>query len=143
MTTKPAFRYQAALRALLMRHEGYRPYPYLDTVGKITIGVGRNLSDRGLTEAEIEMLLTYDINLAMEDLSLYLPDWQDLPSEVQLALISLSFNLGRRRLFGFKKLKHALQNQDRITAAAELLDSKWARQVGKRAGHMAGLIRGD
>ena len=82
-----------ALRAMLIRHEGYRTHPYLDTVGKITIGVGRNLSDRGLSAAEIEMLLNTDIAIAMEDLSLYLPNWRALPAEMQLALISLSFNL--------------------------------------------------
>ena len=132
-----------ALRAMLIRHEGYRTHPYLDTVGKITIGVGRNLSDRGLSAAEIEFLLNTDIAIAMEDLSLYLPAWRGLPAEMQLALISLSLNLGRKRLFGFKRLKKALQEKDRLGAAAELLDSKWADQVGKRAVHMAALLRGD
>ena len=62
---------------------------------------------------------------------------------MQLTLITLSFNLGRKRLSGFKRLKKALQEKDRLGAAAELLDSKWADQVGKRAVHMAALLRGD
>ena len=66
-------------------------------MGKITIGVGRNLSDRGLSAAEIEMLLNTDIAIAMEDLSLYLPNWRALPAEMQLALISV-LQSGRKRL---------------------------------------------
>ena len=54
------------LRDLLERHEGRRAFPYLDTVGKLTIGVGRNLSDRGLSEDEIDLLLASDIAIAEE-----------------------------------------------------------------------------
>ena len=46
-----------ALHALLEGHEGRRAFPYRDSVGKLTIGVGRNLSDRGLSEGEIDQLL--------------------------------------------------------------------------------------
>ena len=60
----PALAKLAALLRLLTRHEGRRPFPYLDTAGKLTIGVGRNLTDRGLSSAEIDLLLANDIAAA-------------------------------------------------------------------------------
>ena len=40
-------------------------FPYLDTRGKTTIAIGRNLSDRGLADDEIEYLFATDLGIAL------------------------------------------------------------------------------
>ena len=81
-------------RQLIKSHEGVRMTPYIDTVGKCTIGVGRNLTDRGLTVEEVERLFETDFKLAKHILDIWLADWQSYPASVQMALLSMAFNLG-------------------------------------------------
>ena len=45
----------------------------------------------------------------------------------------MCFNLGYPRLSKFKNFLAAMQENDFETAAVEMMDSKWANQVGKRA----------
>ena len=125
---------------LISAHEGVRSHPYVDTVGKITIGVGRNLSDRGLSVKEVNLLFETDLSLAEDILDIWLPDWGDLSLKQQAALTLLAFNLGGPRLSKFVKLQQALIDRDFEKAGQEALQSKWARQVGSRATHIAAMI---
>lgn len=130
------------LRRWLIEHEGVRAFPYRDTVGKLTIGVGRNLDDNGLSDDEIHCLLENDIDTAMNELEKQ--DWYNLqPESVQLALINMCFNLGITRLLGFKKMIAALRDKNYLIAAEEALDSKWASQVKGRAVEVANMIRNE
>lgn len=128
-----------ALRQQLIHHEGLRLKPYTDTVGKLTIGVGRNLNDRGITEAEARYLLDNDINGAINDL-LALTWFPDLDPVRQRVFVDLCFNLGIVRLKGFVKMLDAASRKDWPTAAAELLNSKYAQQVGQRAQTLAAML---
>lgn len=128
------------LRAMLIRHEGLRLKPYADTVGKMTIGVGRNLTDDGITETEAYFLLDGDIVDHTRDAQL-LPMFAALDPVRQDVLVSLVFNLGLPRLKGFVKFLAALSDQNWEGAAGELLDSKWAAQVGNRSQELAAMIR--
>ena len=130
------------LRADLVRDEGMRLEPYRDSVGKLTIGVGRNLDDNGITEAEALILLDNDIGRASIDLERNIAFFGELPWPVRRALLNMNFNLGWPRLAGFKKMLAALEAGDFHNAADEALDSKWARQVFARAERIAELIRG-
>lgn len=132
----------AAITADLVRDEGLRLKPYTDTVGKLTIGVGRNLDDRGITEDEAMYLLRNDIMIAVDDLDRNVPWWRGLPDGPRRALVNMSLNLGWPRLSGFRNMLMALEAGDYDTAATEALDSKWARQVGDRAERLSTLIRG-
>lgn len=126
---------------ILKHDEGVMLKPYTDTVGKLTIGVGRNLTDNGLTEDEIDYLLNNDIDRCIHELSVKF-DWFLTEKEnVQIVLISMVFNLGMPRFLGFKKMIAAIENEDYKEAAAQMLDSKWARQVGKRANRLSELIQ--
>ena len=131
------------LREDLKRDEGVRNYPYTDTEGILTIGVGRNLEDRGLSDDEIDVLLTNDLKWVIHDLDRNLPWWRDMPSGKQRALANMAFNLGYPRLSGFRKMLAALEAGDWNGAAAEALDSRWARQVGDRAHRIATLMKED
>ncbi len=127
-----------ALRRELMASEGVRSKPYRDTVGKLTIGVGRNLDDVGLDEDEIDLLLSNDICRTIRSLDRTLPWWRKIPAEPRRrAVVEMAFNLGVRGLLGFKKMLAALMASDWPEAARQALDSKWARQVGGRAQRIA------
>lgn len=130
-----------ALTEMLVRHEGLRLKPYRDTVGKLTLGVGRNLDDKGISEAEAFFMLNNDITATVRELNHALPWWGDLAPTWQLVLANMAFNLGLSRLLGFRKMLAALEAGDYETAAAEMLDSKWARQVGRRAEELAAIVR--
>lgn len=133
--------YKAQAALLIRRHEGVRPHPYTDTLGKMTIGVGRNLSDRGLSPAEIEMLFENDMAIAANDLDIWCAPWRSYSAHRRAALLSMSFNLGGPRLMGFVKMRAALLACDFTTAADEALNSKWAGQIGQRATDIAAMIK--
>lgn len=117
----------------LIDHEGMELKAYTDTVGKTTIGVGRNLEDVGISEEEAMILLKNDIHRIVEQLNEKLDWWRDLDAARQRALISMGFNLGIYGLLKFKNTLEALKNQQWEEASKEMMDSKWATQVGRRA----------
>ena len=130
----------AKLIAQLRLHEGVEHKPYTDTVGKLTIGVGRNLDDRGLSEDEIDYLLQNDIGIVEEELTQWWPHWRSLNQTRQLVVADMMFNMGRPRLSQFKLFLMALEAADYEMAAAEMLDSKWAEQVKGRAETLAKMM---
>lgn len=121
----------------LERDEGVRLKPYLDTVGKTTIGVGRNLTDNGITAAEARMLLQNDLSRISGELDRVVPWWREMSDSRQNALVNMAFNLGMPRLLTFKKMMLALQSGNFETAWAEAMGSKWAAQVGERSKRIA------
>ncbi len=129
-----------AIKADLVRDEGLRLKPYRDSVGKLSIGVGRNLDDVGIAEAEAEILLGNDISRAMADLDRALPWWRGLSPPRQRALLNMAFNLGLPRLLGFREMLADLERGDGAGAARAAIDSRWAKQVGARAQRLAMLL---
>jgi lysozyme len=124
----------------IKRHEGFNSHPYFDSVGKLTIGWGRNIEDNGISKEEADILFENDFNSAVNDLMRF--DWWVMqPKGVQDALINMRFNLGLHRLLGFTKMIKALQEKNYGKAAQEALDSRWAKQVGDRAKDVALMIR--
>ena len=128
------------LRAMLIRQEGLRLKPYRDSVGKLTIGVGRNLDDEGIAESEAYVMLDNDIIKHTLEAN-KLPIFVALDQVRRDVLIDMVFNMGLPRVFGFKKMLAALAESDWEKAAAEMRDSKWAMQVGNRALELAAMIR--
>jgi len=124
----------------LKRDEGVRLKPYLDTVGKITIGIGRNLTDVGLSQSECEILLHNDIEQTLTWLDRNLPWWKTLDAVRQRVLINMTFNLSGK-LLTFGHTLTAMQHGDYAAAAKEMLNSKWANQVGQRAQRLANAMR--
>jgi len=129
------------LEELLIKHEGYEKFPYVDTVGKTTIGVGYNLSDRGLPDGIIKQLLFITMQEAIEDCEAIFVNYYDFSENRQLALADMAFNLGRNKLSGFVNMRKAIANGDWELAADEALDSRWAKQVGNRANVIAQMLR--
>jgi|SRR5581483_8811785 len=125
----------------LIRDEGVRLKPYRDQVGKLTIGVGRNLDDVGISELEAEWLLHNDISRAEDALLQALPWAKDLDEVRRSALINMAFNMGIGGLLGFKNTLAAIQEGRYNDAADGMFESKWATQVGPRAHRLALQIK--
>ncbi|MGL5648293.1 MAG: glycoside hydrolase family protein [Clostridium sp.] len=143
----------------LIRHEGLKLKAYICPAGKLTIGVGRNLEGRGITPEESKKIFgaylskkEYVKRFKKEGISkenaLYLLDndiencefdlrknpFYNLQNQVRReVLINMCFNLGYGGLLGFRKFLAAMEKKDYPTAAKEMLDSKWAKQVKGRA----------
>ncbi len=128
------------LRAMLVRQEGLRLRLYKDSVGKLTVGIGRNIEERGIREIEAYFMLDNDIAEAAAEAS-KLPCFAALDEVRQDVLIDMIFNMGLPRVKGFVKMLGALADKDWQEASAQMLDSKWAMQVGNRARELAAMIR--
>lgn len=127
----------------LKRHEGLKLKPYKCTEGKLTIGYGRNLEDRGITKSEAEEMLLTDMCEVEEHLfnEGLLSDLNDARKAV---LINMGFQLGIQGLFGFKRMIAAVDSKQFELAAKEMLDSKWAKQTPNRAKELSEqMLTGD
>lgn len=149
-----------SLRDQLIRHEGLRLRAYKCTSGKNTIGVGRNLDDKGISPEETEALgitvesclrdgITKEQAMALLD-----NDIADCRKEAgklgwfgcldpvrQDAALNLIFNMGLPRLLKFRKMVAAVEQMDWDEAKRQLLDSRYARQVGRRAEEVGEQLR--
>lgn len=142
----------------LIDGEGLVLTVYQDTLGIDTIGIGRNLKDRGIskeeldhmdipnmdaiyehgiTEADAVYLATNDVQIVEEELCRAHPCVDSLDSVRQLVVMDMAFNMGVPRLKKFKNMWAAIHDNDFKTAAKEMLDSRWARQVKGRATRLA------
>lgn len=132
------------LEDMLKRHEGFRRSAYQDSAGYWTIGFGRMIDIRlngGLTQEEALYLLRNDIATTRSWLSRHFPAFNKLDPRRQDALINMGINLGETRLRGFQRMWLALEHDDHEVAAAEMLRSRWADQMGRRAEELAEMMR--
>jgi len=120
------------LKLFLIKHEGLELKPYHCPAGKLTIGVGRNIEDNGISEDEAIYLLENDIKRCEKELKEIFEDFETLPENVKIALIDMIFNLGKTRFLKFKKMIQAIKDKDFIKAAEEAKNSHWCKQVGNR-----------
>lgn len=123
-----------ALAARLVKEEGIRLLPYLDTASKLTIGIGRNLTDVGISETEANFLLGSDISRTEAALDANIPWWRKLDDVRQSVMMDLAFNLGVQTLGTFHRTLAAVQAANFPLAAAELRASEWYHQVGDKPG---------
>ena len=145
----------------LVAHEGMRLDVYQDTLGINTIGIGRNLDDRGITKDELDWmdypsieyvysdgiteadavyLAQNDVQIVEEELLRAHPCVENLDAVRQLVLVDMAFNLGVPRLNKFKKMWAAIHENKFDVAAKEMLDSRWANQVKSRAVKLANAM---
>jgi lysozyme len=131
------------LKKMLLIDEGLRLKPYRDTVGKLTIGIGRNLDDVGISKDEALYLLENDIQRAIKEATQIFGTyrWLSLDKVRQAVILDMLFNLGKTRFLTFKKFIQAVKEKDFEKAAEEMLDSKWAKQVGRRAKRLAYMMK--
>ena len=145
----------------LISHEGLRLEVYQDTLGIDTIGIGRNLDDRGITQDELDWmdyptiehvysdgiseadaiyLAQNDVQIVEEELLAAHPCVENLDAVRQLVLVDMAFNMGVPRLCKFKNMWSAIHEGKFEAAAREMLDSRWATQVKGRATKLANAM---
>jgi lysozyme len=128
------------LKDQLIKHEGLRLKPYFCTANKLTVGVGRNLDDVGITKEEAMVMLDNDIKRVEESVAARFPWFKDLNEARQDVVLNMVFNLG---LGGFAKFKNTIQflsTGQFEQASIEMLESSWADQVGIRAKELSRIM---
>ena len=121
------------LKQRVMSFEGFRSGVYKCTSGKLTVGYGHNLEDTVLPKFIADLMLDNDLKNAEAMLFATYPAYLELSSDRRDVLIDMCFNLGIGRLRGFVLMHDAIAKGNFALAAEELLDSRYAIQVGKRA----------
>jgi len=144
------------IKAQLVRHEGLRLRPYRCTAGKLTIGIGRNLDDCGITQSEAYVMLINDIMNCEKQLQAKIPDIYNGLDEVRKSvLLNMCISIPQSRfaslrepcylgingLLGFKNTLEFTKAGDWERAANNMLVSKWAKQVGLRAIELSEMMR--
>lgn len=134
---------KATLRKQIVSDEGTRQFPYRDSVGKTTIGVGRNLEDVGLRNSEVTFLLDNDIEEAVTHAMSVFPLWDTLPAGVQHVIVNMIFQLGAEGFRKFRKFISHVKRGDYSGAADEVLDSLAAKQAPERFLRHAQTLRAE
>ena len=124
----------------LKRDEGVKLFPYKCSANKLTIGVGRNIEERVITEDEANYLLKNDLTMCVEEVESIFTWYPYLTDSRKRVIVNMVFNLGLSRFLNFKKFIDAMEQKDYETAGKEMLDSKWAKQVGDRAKRLKQMI---
>ncbi len=128
----------------LILHEGLRLKPYRCPAGKLSIGIGRNLDDLGITREEALILLANDVTRVERELDRTLPWWRQMSELRQRVLCDMCFNMGLSSLLGFKQALAAMKRGDYEAAAKGMEDSKWYREdVPVRAARLVAMMRRD
>ena len=108
------------LRKMLILDEGYEKGLYADSVGKLTIGIGHNITDKGLSDRVIDLQYEIDVQEAKDELKKY--KWATEHDNIrQLVIIDMCFNLGLTKLLKFRKMIAALKDKDYTLAADEMI----------------------
>lgn len=125
----------------LKQDEGLRLKPYRCTANKLTIGYGRNIEEKGITEEEANHLLINDIIATQKELTQKQPVYSNLDDKRKEVLLNMCFQLGYPKLSQFKKFFKALENKDYYLASLEMMDSSWAKQTPNRALRLSTIMR--
>lgn len=138
------------IRDDLIRHEGVVLEIYLDTEGYKTFGIGHLVTKQDVewtwptgTEISEERVFTAfddDLDKAIKETERLVDDLYSHPDNVIRVLVNMMFNLGTPKLRRFKKMLHAVAEQDYATAADEMVDSKWYTQVGRRSQELVRIM---
>lgn len=130
------------LTRMLIRDEGLRLYPYRCTAGKLTIGVGRNLDDVGISKATAEQMLGEDLKRAEDAcLSIFGAElWQKWGENRKAGWMNFMFNLGVAGVLGFKNTLKAAIGGNFDEVERHLRASKYASQVKSRAERVIAMI---
>ena len=139
------------LREELMADEGCVMKIYEDHLGLKTVGIGHLCRESDpesdmevgtpVSEERVMELFDKDMSWTFRDCIRLLPEFNDLPDEVRLIVANMMFNLGAKRLSGFSRLLAAIEREDWNSAADEMVDSRWHRQVPERSGRLIARMR--
>ena len=123
------------VKEMLVRHEGVMCTLYQCSEDKWTIGVGRNLQDRGITEDEAMYLLDNDIKRVIDSLDKHWHVWRSFPELAQMVCVDCTFQMGITGWMAFRHTRALMEMECWIEASEEILRSKYATQTPNRAAY--------
>ncbi len=139
------------LRKELERDEGVKYEVYLDHLGYPTLGIGHLITDDDpecgasvgtkVDSDRVQEAFETDVETVLSDCERLYVQFEHLPEEVQLIVANMMFNMGYSRLSRFKGMHRGVDARDWETAADEMVDSKWYRQVTNRADRLVVRMR--
>ena len=139
------------LRDTLKIDEGVKYEIYNDHLGYPTFGIGHLIveSDEeygqpggtGIHEDRVNEAFDKNVSVMVDEAKKIFSDFDNLPEEAQQVIVNMTFNMGRPRLSKFKKFIAGVEASDWEKAAVEMMDSRWATQVGARAERLRDRIR--
>ena len=132
-----------ALREQLKVDEGVKYEIYKDHLGYPTFGIGHLITENDpehgepdgteISEDRVNEVFATDVAKFVSESKILFPDLDDLPDVAQQVIVNMAFNMGRPRLSKFKNFIAGVNDRDWTRAAEEMMDSRWATQVGDRA----------
>jgi lysozyme len=138
------------LKEQLKIDEGVKYEIYEDHLGYATFGIGHLITDADeeygwpigtkVSEDRVNEVFKTDVQKFINETQKVFPDLINKPDNIQIVLINMCFNLGAPRLSKFKKFIAAINDEQWIEAAVEMMDSRWARQVGPRAERLKQIV---
>ena len=139
------------LREQLKIDEGCVYKIYTDHLGYPTFGIGHLIIESDpengqavgtpVSNDRVDAAFDGDVEVVLSECKVLYPDFEDLPEEAQQIIANMMFNLGRPRLSKFVGMKRGVDAKDWNTAADEMVDSRWYRQVGARADRLVNRMR--
>ena len=129
------------LKKQLIRHEARKLDVYKCSAGKLTVGIGHNLTDNGISGAVCRLMFQEDISRCSRELeTIFGHSFSLYPENIQLVLADMIFNLGFVRFNWFKKMIQAVRDRNWSEMSAQMEDSKWFNQVGERAVNLIKMV---
>jgi|TARA_B110000240_G_C13374766_1_gene399819 lysozyme len=139
-----------ALREQLKVDEGVKYEIYKDHLGYPTFGIGHLITEDDpehgepdgteISEDRVNEIFESDVAKFVSEAKILFPDLDELPDVAQQVIVNMAFNMGRPRLSKFKNFIAGVNDRDWTRAAEEMMDSRWADQVGARATRLRNLI---
>ena len=139
-----------SLREQLKTDEGVKYEIYKDHLGYPTFGIGHLITEGDpehgepdgteISEDRVNEVFETDVAKFVSEAKILFPDLDDLPEVAQQVIVNMAFNMGRPRLSKFKNFIAGVNDRDWTRAAEEMMDSRWADQVGARATRLRNLI---
>ena len=139
------------LREQLKIDEGVKYEVYDDHLGYKTFGIGHLITTKDeeygaiigtiVSEKRVNAVFDTDVNTYIDEAKKVFGNLEEMPQEAQQVIVNMCFNMGSPRLSQFKKFIKAIHDEDWATASVEMLNSKWAKQVGDRANRLSDRIK--
>ena len=138
------------LREQLKIDEGVKYEIYRDHLGYLTFGIGHLITEKDpeygqpvkteVSADRVNEVFNADVQKYINETKKVFSDLESKPEAIQLVLVNMCFNLGAPRLSNFKKFIAAINDQQWSEAAVEMMDSRWAKQVGPRAERLRDVV---
>ena len=139
------------LREQLKIDEGVKYEVYDDHLGYKTFGIGHLVKATDeeygasvgtpVSEERVNSVFNKDVETYIDESKKVFGNLEDMSQEAQQVIVNMAFNMGAPRLSKFLKFIKAINDEDWATASVEMLDSRWASQVGIRANRLSDRIK--